>query len=458
SREQRRLTRRTTIACSQVCRYWRHAALGYNRLWVHVVDFQAYSLQRNLKYIDLCHPYPFNVGHHDNPLQLPGQPGLFDVLLHLKDRILEWNVDCEDVSLCRSRWYRIFASSLMSTEGFHWKGRISSSGDEQEMDIIGHRFPMPLQRLSLTACNLLLYNMRLHRLTELHVEDLVDTSSAPDVPQWLDLLRGAPNIQLLSIQNSVRHQENQSIPPNYASLDMPCLRLISLGEKEKGDGRSFSLLPFLYPHPLCGFSSILPDVIVDAYLGFLEDFVRRMLSITLNDSSICDFPLHLYVGRNSRIAIGNVHDPEYTLDWNGPQDSKDVLEFLNSRSYNVISLISHSSFSRSFFDNISIFSDIVYHKVTALHCYISDEANAAIQVQIPDRLVDIIPFRVDGLPNVKVATFNGQRSFTYVVAALSDNDAVIPALPSLETIAFRNVQVHEQLVFFDDLLAYLKWR
>ncbi|EAU90642.1 hypothetical protein CC1G_09882 [Coprinopsis cinerea okayama7 len=459
TRTNQRMIRQTIIAASHVCHTWRRVALRLNHVWVRLIDFQHSPIEQIRHLLDLSSPLPFDFGRRDAPIRLPGQPGLSSLLLRYENRIREWNVRFDRTDLSE-RWYRLFAFPLHSLEALRWEGPFAPVPHQTEMEKF--RFWLPMNRitsLSIDSSNLPFPNIPLHSLTSLHVANTSTQPHAPTIAEWLDILRGSPSLEMLSIQDAIK--PSTSDMDTFVPLELPNLRLLSLGDNRSGNGAVFALLTCIFATPKCALVCTAPTTFEQPYNTVFKDALLSWFHDAIDNRELGHFPLHFCVSKDSDLTMSNVADPAHVLDWNGVQGIERVTRFLDSVAYKVLSIRVPRVMGPSTFECQKILRDIkLGERFTSVDITVHPDAIIPT-VKTPEDIVHVVPLRLEGLDNVRELTFHGRSSLLPTAQcvrewAFNRLGMRIPVLPVLERIIFRDfIDAH---VISGEVASLLAWR
>lgn len=342
--EERNILRATILSCAHVSQQWRLAARDCRILWIHAVDFQSQPLEVIADLLPLSRPHPIDIGHRSAPFRITDRChiAILDLVKAEARRIREWNVEFPPESKkfkVKPGWTFPSADQPPVT-ALRYKGRdILSLWNLQQLSPTLHKLsildPRMFQPLHLA--------MHFGTLTELRVCDVSTmTSLRPTEWDWLQMLQGMPNLQLLALHSVIRHDLLPTAPPLF-DIWLPQLRFLSLHDKEWiGVSAQRRFWSHLRVPDTCGTEMGLPSTsqagrlqkvvqpIMDRFRRQIRERIGGFFAMTTLTSA--ETP-QIEIGVRStptgcQLSLGTVRHPDLTLDWNGEQGTSGVMEYL----------------------------------------------------------------------------------------------------------------------------------
>ncbi|TEB21940.1 hypothetical protein FA13DRAFT_1716398 [Coprinellus micaceus] len=306
----------------------------------------AFALSQLLPdFLQLSRPHPIDVGHRSSPFRVAVMRdfAILPLLKQERRRIREWNVEI----FTDYHQSRIVAAADNLIFPLHQPSlaAIRATGECPSLVWNIHKLSGSLRNLCLRELRVvfpLLPSLGYTHLTELSV-DGVAMEIRPVESEWLALLQGMPQLQLLSLHDTIR------LDPSWQPLsntELPQLRLLSLRDADWSGVRAlrrvFSRL--LLP-ATCGVDLNLPSTsrfkgsqshLNDITTSIWRALRRHLGGPVLADLSPTDIPqvefgLYANAGR-FWTTIGTVRHPDTSLDWNGQPGTSGVVRRLDAHA------------------------------------------------------------------------------------------------------------------------------
>ena len=294
----------TTVASSQVCMRWRSIALNCHTIWAPIIDYSRHSLKWIETLLDRSYSSPLDFGSRIAPVDtvhlLDDGQGVLELVFNHIDRLRTFNLkvpaSCWDL-VC-SRFLRLPTPNLEFVKIYFSDYAIGLFKRVPKLThpLFDHHAPN-LQNLQLRRCTVDFTSILTH-LTELNVRDISDSSAAPTVLDWLNILGGMQSLRWVSLIHAISSAMSNV---TYPILQLAALEMLSVEDEFQ---EIITLIDHLITPPRCG----LRLGCWDADLGFEERSLWAIIEKNM-DSWASNAPnRYLEVWSDlDTFAFGNLH-------------------------------------------------------------------------------------------------------------------------------------------------------
>ncbi|TFK17671.1 hypothetical protein FA15DRAFT_733953 [Coprinopsis marcescibilis] len=362
---QVRETRMNVLALSQVCRLWRNASFGDPLIWLRALDLRWHSLKLTERFLNLSNPLTLDIGDRSCPFPIHGSHGLqlLELLCQHRHRIREWNVhyDLEGYQGEVNHWFLL--SHMPQLNAVRCSGSPPSHPSHTHCPALS--MAQDIRSLKLDGCDFqLLQGRPISSLTELSVRN-IPQASRPTLNLWMTILTGMPSLRFLAIQNSM----GSSGPPmlSYPSLPLQRLRVLVMGDQ---DPCRMDMLLALFKLIICPSLACLRVDLSSSLRRTESDNSQIPIAIDLPSGTWkASQPLEMAVDALSCVTIGNIHQSEVAMNWNGEAGAEGVASYLGSSdgdlgvSFRVSDVVSSTALDEAFISLRHLFSSASSFKI-----------------------------------------------------------------------------------------------